>query len=98
MTHTASTNMSLPQHHQESFLTFCSAPFFDMSLDVNRDNSDAFSVTLRPTVPGSDFSGDLARKVCLEEHHARLKNTDSYDVAEEYGAFTECVVSVSSLL
>lgn len=68
-------------------------PLFNMELKVSEDNAEAFVLSLHPTLPGSPFSDDLARKVCLEEHHRHLltPGQTSYNVTEEYEAFMKCV-------
>ncbi|XP_045124192.1 neprilysin-like isoform X2 [Portunus trituberculatus] len=75
-------------------------PFFTMKLDINPMNREAFILSIHPTVPGSRFTEDLARKVCLERHHAYLLSQDddfSYNVAEEYDKFRKCVGSGDGL-
>ena len=65
-----------------------------MEYEVDRENSDQYMLNLHPALPDSRFSEDLARKVCLEEHHKNLNKVDSYDVEEAYNEFMECVVCV----
>ncbi|KAK8384726.1 hypothetical protein O3P69_014359 [Scylla paramamosain] len=68
-------------------------PFFDIELEVDPDGKENFMISLHPTIPGSPFSNNLARKVCLEEHHSNLTalGNTSYNVAEAYDNFTNCV-------
>ncbi|KAK8385125.1 hypothetical protein O3P69_012129 [Scylla paramamosain] len=68
-------------------------PFFNIELDVDADKPEAFMMSLHPTAPGSPFSDDPSRKVCLEEHHSNLLSlgSTSYNVAEEYNSFMKCV-------
>uniref|UniRef100_A0A0P4WBR7 Peptidase M13 N-terminal domain-containing protein n=1 Tax=Scylla olivacea TaxID=85551 RepID=A0A0P4WBR7_SCYOL len=68
-------------------------PFFDIELEVNPDEAESFMISLHPTIPGSPFHNNLARKVCLEEHHSNLPalGNTSYDVTEAYRNFTNCV-------
>lgn len=71
-------------------------PLFSVQLEVNKNNSKAFTMSLHPTLPGSPFSDDLARKVCLQDHHSSLSSLlsqgkTSYNVTEEYDNFLKCV-------
>ena len=68
-----------------------------MDFEVKKSDKEAFVMRLHPTVTDSQFSGDLARKICLKKHHDHLRlmnNDDSYDVGDEYIKFMTCVVSV----
>ncbi|XP_045107472.1 membrane metallo-endopeptidase-like 1 isoform X2 [Portunus trituberculatus] len=74
-------------------------PFFTMELDIDPKNKEAFMLSRHPTVPGSRFTEDLARKVCLERHYTYLQSlgNSSYTVNEEYEKFRKCVGSGDGL-
>lgn len=66
-------------------------PFFNMEPEVNREDNSLLVLNLYPALPDTRFSEDLARKVCLEEHHKDLLTVGSFDVEEEYKKFMDCV-------